>query len=478
MPAGPTLLKNFIGGEWVPAAASAEVPVVDPRTETLVVRVPAGSAEDADAAVRAARAATSDWAATPLRERVRLVERVANAVESHIADLAKLERREMGKPLREAELFIRSGVQALRSSIKHAHEYQFVEAHAGEGDTQIEVVRLPLGVVALIVPWNFTVTNVLLAVGPLLLAGNTVVVKPSEKAPLSAVRMFELLELPRGVLNLLLGDGRAGEPLAAHPGVDLVHFTGSVKTGQTVGALAASNLHRAVLELGGNDPAIVDAGVDPAWAAQQLAYACFVNSGQICTSVERIYVHTEIADAFIEALVAQAEVYTKGGDGSEPSPLGPLVDARQRQIVHRHVSDAVSRGAELLAGGYLPDGPGFYYPATVLLGVEDEADLLQEETFGPVAPIVVVRDFDEAIDRAQRSPFGLAATILSADPRNISRAQELPAGIVWINEWQGGGFDRTYEPAGISGMGATGGAASYDAATRPMTIVHARAKAR
>lgn len=467
--------RHFIDGQWLPAEPGPQLAVVDPSTEQVVAHIPAGSQRDVDLAVSSARRAVTAWASTPLEVRIEAIRRFADALEQQAGDLARLEQLEMGKPLRIAEDFIGNGIRAFRADIAVAKTYDFVEERQSNDGAHVRVERLPLGVVALIVPWNFTVTNILFALAPLLLSGNTVVVKPSEKAPLSAVRMFELLDMPAGVLNLLLGDGRAGAPLAAHPDVDLVHFTGSVDTGRAVGVAAAANFNRAVLELGGKDPLIVDAGVDPVWAARQAALACFVNTGQICTSAERIYVHADVANQFLSELVREADKYTNGGSGAERSGLGPLVDERQRQIVHRHVAEAVTGGAQVLAGGYLPQGPGYYYPATVVTGVSAEMDLLQEETFGPVAPVTVVDDFDEAIQLARDGKYGLAATILSDDPAHIARARELPAGIVWVNKWQGGGFDRTYEPAGVSGMGATGGRASFDAATRAMTIVNAPA---
>ena len=464
-------LKNFIGGAWVAGSGEATIDLVDPTTETVIARQPAGSAADADAAVGAAAAAQPAWSRLPLKDRLAALERMADTLEKHIEELADLEYREMGKPLDVGRDFLRMGIAVLRGSLEDARRYPFVEEVANDEAGQTVVVRHPLGVVAQIVPWNFTVTTVLLGLGPLLAAGNTVVLKPSEKAPLSAVRMVEVAGLPPGVLNLLLGDRRAGEPLADHLGVRLIHFTGSVEAGRVVGVASARHLHRAVLELGGKDPVLIDADVDPRAVAAAVAFGAFVNTGQICTSMERIYVHRAVADEFLDALVTQAREWTFG-DGREPGVrMGPLVDERQRRIVHSHVTDAVARGATVLIGGTIPDRPGFFYPATVLTEVEDDMLIMTEETFGPVAPVRIVVDFDEALERASRSRFGLGATVYSNDLEHIERAHALPAALVWVNQWQGGGLARTAEPTGESGLGATGGRAAFDAATRPVSII-------
>ncbi|MCK9249903.1 MAG: aldehyde dehydrogenase family protein [Solirubrobacteraceae bacterium] len=464
-------LHHRIGDAWT-TGSGGTIDLVDPATQRVIARLPTGSPEDVDAAVAAAAAAQPAWAALPLEDRLSRLERFADALEAHAAELAELECREMGKPVDIGEAFVLSGVEVLRASIADARTYAFVETQVDTDEQLKRVLRRPLGVVAQIVPWNFTVAATLLGLGPLLAAGNAVVWKPSERAPLSGVRMAELADdLPPGVLNLVLGDRRAGEPLADHPDVGLVHFTGSVPSGRSVAGSAAGHLRRAVLELGGKDPVVVDAGVDVDATAEAVAFGAFVNTGQICTSMERIYVHRDVADAFVAALVAQAEQWTMGDGHDEGVRLGPLVDERQRRIVHEHVTDAVRDGATVLTGGEPPDRTGFFYPATVLVDVDDDMLIMREETFGPVAPIKAVDSFEEGLRRAADSRFGLAATVYTTDPDHAALCDALPVGVVWVNEWQGGGLARTYEPAGDSGSGATGGHAAYDAATRPVTVV-------
>ncbi|MET8687096.1 aldehyde dehydrogenase family protein [Streptomyces sp. NPDC004732] len=483
-------LRNFIGGTWEEPLGEDVVAVVDPATEEAFARFRASGAADVDHAVAAAGAAQPEWAALSVARRVEHLHAWADLITAHAAELAELECREMGKPVAVGRTFIAGAVAGLKAAADHALTYPFSERVTGPGtgpapdpdsapDTdpsggqQTHIVRHPLGVTAVITPWNFPVVMVLGALGPLLAAGNTVVVKPSERSPVSTARLFELAAssgLPPGVLNLVLGEGRTGAALTEHDEVRLVHFTGSVGAGRAVGTATGKRLTRSVLELGGKDPVVIDAGVDPVATAQAVAFGAFINTGQICTSMERIYVHERIADEFIEALIAAAGTFTIG-DGTDPATvLGPLVDARQRDTVRRHVEDAVDKGATVRAGGAVPERPGYFYPATVLTGVDDTMLVMTEETFGPIAPVTVVSDFEEGLTRATASRFGLAATVYTDDPDHIAAAARLPVGVVWVNQWQGGGPERLYEPARDSGMGATGARAAYDAATRPAAV--------
>ncbi|WP_237534837.1 aldehyde dehydrogenase family protein [Streptomyces sp. SID3343] len=463
-------LQNLIAGVWQDSRSGTRHDLVDPATEEVIAQWPGGSAEDVRHAVDAAATAQPAWAALPQAERVDLLERWADTVAEHAAELADIECREMGKPVGPGRMFLAGAAQGLKAVAAQARSYRYEEIVAGPAGSSTKIVRRPLGVAAVLTPWNFPVPMVLGAIGPLLAAGNTVVVKPSERAPLSVVRLFELLDPPPGVLNLVLGDARAGVPLVESDDVHLVHFTGSVAAGRSVGAAAGARLHRSILELGGKDPVVIDAGVDPVRTAAAVAFGAFVNSGQICTSMERIYVHRDIAEPFVEALVAAAAGHTLGDGRDERTVLGPLADARQRDIVHRHVTDAVERGARVLVGGTVPEGKGFFYPATVLTDVDESMLVMTEETFGPLAPVVVVDSFEEGLALASRSRFGLAATVYTDDPAHMAAAERLPAGVVWVNQWQGGGPERLYEPAGDSGMGATGSSAAFDAATRPVSV--------
>jgi succinate-semialdehyde dehydrogenase/glutarate-semialdehyde dehydrogenase len=296
------------------------------------------------------------------------------------------------------------------------------------------MVHEPRGVVAVFVPWSDPVAIACRQIAAALVTGNAVVYKPSEKTPLSAARIVELLDVPDGALVLLEGDARASRPLAAHPAVDLVVHTGSMQTGREVAEACAGRLGTVLLELGGNDPMIVDAGVDPEWAAAQAATGAFANAGQSSGSVECIYVHEAVAEPFIAALTRRARALIVGPGMDPQNEMGPLIDADQRTWVHRHVEDAVRAGAELFAGGAVPDGAGFFYPPTVLVGVAADAPVLREETFGPVAAARVVSSFDDGLAEAAAGEHGHTATVLTPSPANADRAwRELPVDTVNVN---------------------------------------------
>ncbi len=304
----------------------------------------------------------------------------------------------------------------------------------------------PRGVCVVLTPWNDPVAICLQGLGAALAAGNTVVFKPSERTPLSGARLAELLaeHLPAGVLQVLHGDGRTGAPLAAHPDVDVVYHVGSSATGREIAKACAATGAHAVLEGGGKDACIVDAGVDPAWAAEQVALGAFANAGQICVSIERVYVHQEVAEPFLAALVERAGAFE----------IGPLVDGRQRDVVARHVDEAVGAGAQVLAGGTVPEGPGAWYPPTVLTGCTDDMVLMRDETFGPVAAVRVVGSFDEALSAAAQSSYGLAATVLTPQMAHAQRAaRELPVGTVKVNAAFGGAPGGSATPHRGSGQG-------------------------
>src|SRR3954470_8184051 len=365
-------------------AAAGTLAVLDPRTGEEIGAIPTGDAAAADAAARAARAARAGWARRPAAERAELLKAAARRARAHVDELAELQSRENGRPLEESRGGVEAGIGAIEQYAELGPLHRGHALNGVWGATDL-MVHEPRGVAALLVPWNDPIAIAGGQLGACLVTGNTVVLKPSEKTPLSTIRLVELLDLPAGVLELLPGDERAGRPLAAHPEVDLVIHTGSIATGRELAALVAPDLRKALLELGGKDPLVVDAGVDPAWAAGQAAMGAFANAGQLCTSVERIYVHDEVADAFTAALVAEARALRPGPGLDPASTMGPLIDERQRAIVDGHVREAAERGAEVLTGGAVPDGPGCFYPPTVLRGVTDDLAVMREETFGPVA---------------------------------------------------------------------------------------------
>ena len=437
--AGP-VESNFIGGRWLASAGEETLAVVDPATGQEIGRIPAGDPQDAAQAVSAARAAFAAWARTPAAERASLLKDAARRLRRQVDDLARCQTLENGKPLGDSRAGVEAGIESIEqyAELGPLHRGRSLDGGWLANDLMVHV---PRGVAAVLVPWNDPVAIACGQLAAALVVGNTVVFKPSEKTPLSAVAVVRTLAevLPAGVVNLVLGDGRAGAALVADEGVDVVLHTGSVATGRRIAEQCAGQLKKAILELGGKDPLIVDAGVDPTWAAEQAAAGAFANSGQLCTSVERIYVHQNVADAFLDALVERASAIAVGPGLDPATEMGPLIDDRQRQVVDGHVRQAAEAGATVLTGGRPADGPGFFYPPTVVAGVTGDMALLRDETFGPVAPVQVVASFDEALARANDTDYGLAATVLTPSVEHAHRAvRELQAGTVKVNAVWGG----------------------------------------
>ena len=454
----------------IPSDGAPAIDVVDPATGEVVGSIPAGSKEAADAAVRAARTAAADWARRSPADRAEILKAGARRLREHAQEIAELQTREGGKPIGDSLGGVEAGIGAIEqyAELGPLHRGRSLQ---GNWDATDLMVNEPLGVVALLVPWNDPVAIALSQIAAALVTGNAVVFKPSEKTPLSAARFVELLDIPGGALQLLQGDARAGAPLAAHPDVDLVMHTGSVETGRAVAQACAARLGKALLELGGKDPLIVDAGVDPEWAAEQAASGSFANTGQICTAVERIYVHADVAEPFIAALARRAGALRVGPGLEEGTEMGPLVDAGQRDLVHSHVESAVAAGARLVCGGEVPDGPGFFYPPTVIADVPADAALVSDETFGPVATVRTVESFDAALVEANDSSFGLAATVLTPSQANAQRAwRELRVGTVKVNAVWGGAPGGAAQPARNSGLGTGFGPELLDEMTHTKVV--------
>ncbi len=466
--------SHLIKGAKVPSTGEKGIEVLNPATGEQIGYIPAGTPEDAKAAVAAAREALPRWSRLPAAERAELVKAAARKMRERAEELAGLVTLENGKPLDDALGGVEAGIGTLEqyAELGPLHRGKSLNGNYMAADT---MVHEPCGVAAVVVPWNDPIAIACGYLGAALVTGNTIVFKPSEKTPLSAVWLAAMFDgLPEGVLNLLLGDARAGHPLVSHEDVNLVLFTGSVPTGRGILEVAGRQLKKAVVELGGKDPMIVDRGVDSAWAAAQAATGSFANTGQICTSVERIYVHEAVAEEFLRELTARAEVL-RVGDGSEPrTEMGPLIDEGQRNLVHRHVREAVKAGAELRCGGELPDGPGFFYPPTVLSGVRKGMAVVDEETFGPIAAVEVVSSFDEALKKANETVYGLAATVLTSDPEHAQRAsRELRVGTVKVNAVFGGAPGGAAEPRKASGLGFGYGPELLDEVTTTKVVHHA-----
>jgi acyl-CoA reductase-like NAD-dependent aldehyde dehydrogenase len=459
--------QQLIGGTWVPGASERTLTVINPRDGETVTTVSVAAEADVGAAVKAARDVAAAWSRTAPAARGAALHAAATAVEAGLDELAALMAAEMGKPVDGARDSIVAGIGTLRqyAELGPVHRGQ---ALAGNDEAVDLMAYTPRGVVAVITPWNDPVAVSCGLLGAALVTGNAVIYKPSERTPGTGLRLAGLLapHFPDGVLSLLSGDGETGAALAAAD-VDVVAHVGSTATGRAIAAACVRTGAKAVLENGGSDPLIVDAGVDPAWAAQQAALGAFANSGQICTAVERIYVHREVAGAFLDALVAEAEAW-----GAQ---IGPLVDRRLRDAVHAQVVAAREAGARVLCGGQVPDGRGAFYPPTVLADCTDDMAVLREETFGPVAPVVTVDSFAEALTRAADSPYGLAATVLTGSMSHAQQAwRELPVGTVKVNAVFGGAPGGAAHPRRGSGQGFGYGPELLDEMTA-VRVVHLEA---
>ncbi|HEX2047727.1 MAG TPA: aldehyde dehydrogenase family protein [Acidimicrobiales bacterium] len=447
----------------------SELLVHDPATGEPVGRLPCSHPDEL---VKTARRSHPAWERTPASERGPRLKAGARRLQAALDDLALLQTREGGKPLGDSRGGVEAGIGAVEqyAELGPLHRGRALQGSWGATDSMIRVSR---GVAALCLPWNDPVAIACAQIAANLVVGNTVICKPSEKTPLATAEVIRLLneELPAGVLQMAVGDGALGAALAAHPGVDVVVHVGSVATGRSVAAACAARGAKAVLELGGKDPMIVDAGVDPVWAAEQAAVGCFANAGQICTSVERIYVHAQVADAFLDELVSRAKAL-RVGPGTDPSTeMGPMIDDRQRAVVADHVRRAVDDGAEVLCGGTPVEGRGSFYPPTVVAGVRPGMAIVEEETFGPVAAVQVVNSFDEALAVADGTPYGLAAVVLTPDMAHAQRAvRELRVGTVKVNAAFGGAPGGAATPHGASGDGFGYGPELLDELTRARVV--------
>jgi betaine-aldehyde dehydrogenase len=413
--------------------------VLNPATEEVIDVAPRASAADVDRAVAAAKAAFPEWRRTPGIERGEKLHHAARRIREDREAVAILLTKEGGKPLPEN----RDEVEWIAACLDYYAEIGRdvvgrVISPVARNQFNF-VLKEPYGVCGLIVPWNYPLLLLVWKLAPALAAGNTVVAKPSEHTPLSTLRLMRAFdELPEGAVNVVTGFGpETGAPLVAHRDVECVAFTGSQATGRQVAVTCAEQLKKCHLELGGNDPFIVDAGVDLDVAARGAAWACYLNMGQVCTSAERFFVVGSVFDEFVDRFVAHAKSLRIGDPLGPDVDLGPMITAGQREKVEKKLAEATAAGARLVAGGKRPErfAKGFFYEPTALVDVSPSMSLMREETFGPVAPLVRCRDIDEAIAMADRSEYGLGASIYTNDLEHAMKAMEqVHAGTFWIND--------------------------------------------
>ena len=438
---GLPTFHSWVGGREIEGRAGLR-PAANPATGEAFAQSSLLDAAQAGEAVAAAQAAFPAWSRTSFRERTRLLDRLRQAIVDEADELARLIEREQGKPAAEAlAAEILPSLDALQHLSAHAEDLlrddaveaaQLLLAHKAA-----RIVYAPIGVVLAVKPWNYPWAQSIPVVASALVAGNTVLLKPAPATTLIGLRLGALARkagFPDGVLSVLATDDAVAAALVEDPRVGKIAFTGSVATGRKVMASAAKNLTPVVLELGGKDPAIVCRDGDLDRAAKGVTWAAFLNAGQTCASVERVYVERPVAEAFLAKVLEETrKVRLTGTPGG--GDMGPLTLERQRRTVEEHVADAVAKGARVLAGGSTPAGPGFFYPPTVLVDVDHTMTIMREETFGPVLPIMEVGSLDEAIRLANDSPYGLTASGWTRSEETARRLQrELVAGVVTIND--------------------------------------------
>jgi betaine-aldehyde dehydrogenase len=414
-----------------------KIPVVDPATEQKIGEIPEAGKAGVDKAVARAKKAFQTWRRMPAHEKADKLHEVARKIREHANELAELLTKEGGKPFRENvdEMGWSASCFDFYAELPRVSKGRVIPPT--EHSQLNMVVKEPYGVVGAIVPWNYPILLMSWKLAPALAAGNTVVLKPAEQTPLSTLRFKELTEgiLPDGVLEVVTGAAETGEALVSHSDVNMVAFTGSLEVGKKVAHICADQVKKCHLELGGKDAFVVCEDSDLDVAVKAVAWAAFLNTGQVCTSSERIYVHESISKKFTERLVDFTKSL-KVGPGMDPrTDIGPMVRGEYRHKVEAHVKDAVKRGAKLLTGGKMPNGKGFFFEPTVLSGVKQDMTVMRDETFGPVCPIATYKDFDEAITLVNDSIYGLGSIIYTHDSRKVKKFfEEVQAGTIWIND--------------------------------------------
>jgi acyl-CoA reductase-like NAD-dependent aldehyde dehydrogenase len=421
----------LINGQMVDGATTMDV--VNPANEEILAVCPRADEGQLNEAVAAAKAAFESWSKTTIDERKAVISQIADVIEANGAELAQLLTQEQGKPLADAT----GEVYGTAAFFRYFTGLDLpIEVLEDSENRKVEAHRKPLGVIGAIVPWNFPMILMAFKVPPALIAGNTVVLKPSPTTPLTSLRLGQLIKdiVPAGVLNIVTDAHDLGAPLTAHPDVNKISFTGSTATGAKVMAGAAGLIKRITLELGGNDAGIVLDDVEPKKVAQQLFDSAFQNSGQVCIAMKRLYVHDSIYDEVVDELASIAND-TIIGDGLEQgTKLGPLQNKMQYEKVKELIESARQDG-NIVAGGEVPDQSGYFIRPTIVRDVTEGSRIVDEEQFGPVLPVIRFSDESDAIARANNSDYGLGGSVWSSDlDRAYDVANQMNTGTVWINK--------------------------------------------
>ncbi|MEV8374064.1 NAD-dependent succinate-semialdehyde dehydrogenase [Kribbella sp. NPDC056861] len=458
----------FIAGKWRPAEGGKTLAVEDPATGTTLCQVADASPADGLAALDAAVAAQADWAATAPRERSEILRRTYELMTERADDLALLMTLEMGKPVAESKGEIAYASEFFRWFAEEAVRIEGGYQVAPNGKGRLLVMRQPVGPCLLVTPWNFPAAMGARKIGPAVAAGCTMVIKPASQTPLSMLKLAELMTeagLPPGVLNVVTTEDAGGvmEPLIRDGRARKLSFTGSTGVGVKLIEQAAEKVLKTSMELGGNAPFLVFEDADLDKAVEGAMLAKMRNGGEACTAANRIYVHSSVIDAFATKLTERMSALKVGRGTEDGVDLGPLIDAKQRDKVKDLVDDAVAQGAEVLTGGTIAEGNGYFYPPTVLTGVPKSARLQKEEIFGPVAPLTAFETEDEAVAMANDTDFGLVSYLFTNDLGRAFRVSErLETGMIGLNQ---GIVSNPAAPFGgvkQSGLGREGGTVGID----------------
>jgi len=479
------MTQMFINGEWVDALSGETYEIKNPANGKVVDTVPLGGAEDARAAVDAASAAFGEWADTAPDKRADLLRAGIEKVKENLPELTQLLTKEQGKPLMESggELHhFLHGMQFYADLVSKIRGELAPLPPAMNPKSYGVIMPFPVGVSVGIVPWNFPITLMGTKVGPALAAGCPIIIKPASTTPLTTMKIIGLLNeagLPPGVLQCVTGPGGTlGNELISHPDVRRVALTGSSQTGERVMQVAGPKFKRITLELGGSDPMIVCPDADMRKAVNGAMIGRFWNAGQACLAVKRLYLFEEVYDEFLDALVDKVKRY-EPGDGLVKAEkpkirMGPLHTESQRLEVQEQLADAVSKGAEVLVGGSIPEGmdKGYYYNPAVVTNVAEDSRLVTEEVFGPVLPVFKVSDLDEAIAKANASPWGLGASIWTNNMKWANQAvREVQSGMMWINQIHYGYDEMPFGGVKASGIGREHGPEALDYYLEPKSVV-------
>jgi len=435
-------MKMFVDGKWVDSVTGNTSSIINPATGEVVDSVPRGNREDVKVAVDVAKDRLKKWSAMSPIERSRLLYGISDVVRTNVEGLAQTLTMEQGKPLYEARSEVMGFVGCLEYYAGLTGRFRSAQVPFTSGEGYSLVTKKPVGVVGAIVPWNFPVSLLGWKLSPGLAAGNTFVVKPASTTPLTDLKLAEVMTnagLPAGVLNVVTGPGSVvGEELLENPKISKIAFTGETGTGKRIMGQAALTIKRVTLELGGSDPMIVCDDADIDLAVEGAAFGRFRNAGQICTSVKRLFLFQSIASDFIRKFVEKVKLI-RVGNGLDPhTVMGPVHSEHQRKEVQQMVEEATGRGAHVLIGGRSPSGTefdkGYFFEPTLLTEVDYDSRIVREECFGPALPIFIVRDLEEAIERANDSIYGLGSSVWT---KNLERAQYasemIEAGTTWIN---------------------------------------------